>query len=119
MVMEKVPIKCTQVESTRLHTRITVYGLGLRLISVVAARAAFCILFCVTPFISMNGMKPVHITKKARATTGTFAGKYLRCTAKPAPLPPTPAAAPASELYRSKSPRCEACARALYRSRCR
>ena len=72
MVMEKVPIKCTQVESTRLHT---VYGLGLRLISVVAARAAFCILFCVTPFISMNGMKPVHITKKARATTGTFAGK--------------------------------------------
>ena len=51
------------------------YGLGLRLISVVAARAAFCILFCVTPFISMNGMKPVHITKKARATTGTFAGK--------------------------------------------
>ena len=73
MVMEKVPIKCTQVGSLRaLHT---VYGLGLRLISVVAARAAFCILFCVTPFISMNGMKPVHITKKARATTGTFAGK--------------------------------------------
>ena len=62
----------------------------------------------------MNGMKPAHITKKARATAGTFAGKYLRCTAKPAPQPPTPAAAPASELYRSKSPRCEACARALY-----
>ena len=93
-------------------------GFGL-LLGTVAARFAFCILFCVTPFISMNGMKPAHITKKARATAGTFAGKYLRCTAKPAPQPPTPAAAAASELYRSKSPRCEACARALYGRRCR
>ena len=83
----------------------------------MAARAAFCILFCVTPFTSMNGMKTVHMTKKARATTGTlFTGKYLRCTAKPALPPATPAAAPASELYRSNSPRREACARALYQA---